>query len=321
VKQRIAVALGAWLAGGQLAVGGATQQQPVFRAATDVVTIDVSVSNRNRPIAGLTVDDFDLLDNGVPQTIEVLTLDTIPVDVTLLFEVSSFMQQTVGPTITGRLGKIADHLRPADRLRVITFATEVREVLSMQSLSDSPSDVSASEALTKRLRTGWSDHRGFDRSNDPRFRRSSLFDALLLALAKPAELGRRHLVIGFGGADAGSVLSDGAVLAAAAARADAVLHMRFGIIEQGGVRLLSLRGRYTLATIAEAASATGGGAVEERGNAVNAVESILDDFRRSYLLQYTATGVAPGGWHTVDVRTPRHPDADVRARIGYLGRR
>jgi hypothetical protein len=44
----------------------------------------------------------------------------------------------------------------------------------------------------------------------------------------------------------------------------------------------------------------------------------LANFRMSYLLRYSPTGVAPGGWHDVVVTVPSG-QYSVRARRGYSG--
>ena len=45
----------------------------------------------------------------------------------------------------------------------------------------------------------------------------------------------------------------------------------------------------------------------------------FDDFRTSYVVRYTATGVTRGGWHDITLRVKRPPNATVRARKGYFG--
>ena len=41
------------------------QNQPTFRAGTRLVEVDVVVRNKNRPVAGLTKDDFTLFDEAL----------------------------------------------------------------------------------------------------------------------------------------------------------------------------------------------------------------------------------------------------------------
>jgi hypothetical protein len=50
--------------------GGAPPQQPTFRAAVELVQVDVSVLDKDRrPVLGLTQSDFTALEDGKPQKI------------------------------------------------------------------------------------------------------------------------------------------------------------------------------------------------------------------------------------------------------------
>ena len=40
------------------------------------------------PVAGLTKDEFELLDNGVPQQIELMSVEAMPIDVSLALDTS-----------------------------------------------------------------------------------------------------------------------------------------------------------------------------------------------------------------------------------------
>jgi VWFA-related protein len=54
-------------------------QQPIFRAGTDLVRVDVTVTQRgDEPVADLQMDDFEVSEDDVPQTVE--TLKFIQVD-------------------------------------------------------------------------------------------------------------------------------------------------------------------------------------------------------------------------------------------------
>ncbi len=44
-----------------------SQAAPLFRASARRVFVDVFVSNKGRPVSGLTADDFQILDNGEPK--------------------------------------------------------------------------------------------------------------------------------------------------------------------------------------------------------------------------------------------------------------
>ncbi|MBM3806904.1 MAG: VWA domain-containing protein [Acidimicrobiia bacterium] len=73
----------AGLAGRLLAQSAADQApqapaQPIFRATTDLVRVDVTATSRNEPVGDLTIDDFEITDDEVPQRIE--TIQFIRVD-------------------------------------------------------------------------------------------------------------------------------------------------------------------------------------------------------------------------------------------------
>ena len=70
----IAVSVALWLA-----PIGASHQAP-FRARTDAVSLTVSVMRGKAPVTGLGAADFTLTDNGVPQTVEVVSLEQVPID-------------------------------------------------------------------------------------------------------------------------------------------------------------------------------------------------------------------------------------------------
>jgi hypothetical protein len=146
-----------------------------------------------------------------------------------------------------------------------------------------------------------------------------LFDALLFGLARPAEVDRRHLVIVFStGQDRGSIVADATLIDQIAARSDAVLHAALWNQRIAGTQVISLGSVYDRKAVQTAAEATGG-ALHDASDAVKAFKSIVDEFRQSYVLQYTATDVPLGGWHDVVVTMPGHPDYEIHARKGYMG--
>src|SRR5262245_26742931 len=73
----------AWLHGQE-----PTSPQAVFRTTADLVAVDVSVRTAGSPLAGLTTSDVVLTDNGVTQQVEVVDAQAMPIDVTLIADVS-----------------------------------------------------------------------------------------------------------------------------------------------------------------------------------------------------------------------------------------
>ena len=62
----------------------ASVQQPTFRSRTDVVSVNVSVRQGRQPVTNLTAGDFAIADNGIAQTVDVLALAHVPIDLTLV---------------------------------------------------------------------------------------------------------------------------------------------------------------------------------------------------------------------------------------------
>jgi secreted protein with Ig-like and vWFA domain len=104
-------------------------EQPEFRAAVEAVRLDVSVTRGTTPVAGLTAANFEVLDNGVPQAIDRVSQEDVPLNLMLVLDTSGSMAGV-------RLGKLIDaarnlvrSLRPEDRVGVLSFSQRV--VLSL----------------------------------------------------------------------------------------------------------------------------------------------------------------------------------------------
>jgi hypothetical protein len=74
---------------------------------------------------------------------------------------------------------------------------------------------------------------------------------------------------------------------------------------------------------------TGGRLIRTPEQAVaSAVTSAIEEFRKSYVLRYTLTGVPIAGWHAIEVKVRRADEPPmyvmsgfrVRTRLGYYGR-
>src|SRR5262245_59019058 len=146
-----------------------SQQRPVFRSRSDLVSIDVSVRRGNVPVTGLSAGDFKVLDNGVLQKVESVSYEAVPIDVTLFLDTS--------PSLSGLLdelkrdiAKVAGMLRPDDRLRLLTFDYQVNDVFGWQA---SGGDLKLEAARMGRI--------------------SSVYDAIFLSLMRRPDIDRRHL--------------------------------------------------------------------------------------------------------------------------------
>ena len=87
MTRRLAVALIAAalpLSGPSLA-----SQKQAFSSGALGVRVDVLVTDGSKPVAGLTASDFELRDNGVVQTIDVLDASDVPVNAVLALDTSA----------------------------------------------------------------------------------------------------------------------------------------------------------------------------------------------------------------------------------------
>jgi VWFA-related protein len=268
-----------------LAPPAASPQVPRFEARVEVVKLSVLVRGPAGPIRGLGAADFEVRDNGVAQEIESVLVEEVPLTVVLAFDVSGSVE---GEKLRGlkRAGHaLVDGLRSGDRAALVTFA----DTLSLRPPLDT--DLAA---LRNRL-----DALAAEGG-------TSLVDGTFAALALGDALPGRVLAVVFtDGLETASWLPQGYAVDAAK-RTEVVLY---------GVRV----GREGPAFVEQVASTTGGRLLQvgSPDRLRQAFVEILDEFRTRYVLRYTPRGVAPPGWHRLDVRVKAR-SAKVVVRKGYL---
>ncbi len=108
-----------------LGVVGAAQQQPVFRAGSDVVRVFTTVTDRDgRLVTNLTRDDFEVRDEGKPQSITVFDNAPQPIRLILMLDVSGSMEGNL-PLLRDASDQLLARLRPDDLARVGSFGREI----------------------------------------------------------------------------------------------------------------------------------------------------------------------------------------------------
>ena len=295
MRTALTIAIVAW------GLTAAAQPPAVFKVNQVVVSVNVSVKDRNRPVTGLTSRDFALWDNGVPQGIQSISVEDVPVDVTLFLDTSG-STVTAHQAMARAVERVRGMLRASDRFRVLTIGLTVDTAVPWRS-PQGPLELDLLEVHGISL----------------------IFDAVFAALAHTPEPGRRHLIIALtDGEDGCSVVSEEAV-GAAAERSDALLHwveMR-GLSGDHDTHLGATcpeRLRRWTTRLQKATEVSGGewhrGWVSGRGDPVRAFERVFSEFRQSYVLTYSPDGVPRGGWHTLRVEVPGRR-LTVRARGGY----
>jgi VWFA-related protein len=273
----------------------AQDQRSVFRSESEAVSVPVSVRTVQKAVAGLKASDFELKDNGVVQSIESFSVETLPIDVTLLLDLSRSVEGPRLDRLTYSVGETALLLHADDRFRVIGMQHVLREVFPFQPGGSKP-NVESLKA----------------------YGGTSLYDGLAAAMMRAAEPDRRQLIVAYtDGQDTISILSIDTVREVAGF-ADAVVQIVVPTMR--GPRSTGIETVPGAALLSDLAARTGGQLflMDVAAPIGDEFKNAIDDFRTSYVLRYIPKGVTHTGWHDLNVRVTTGT-YDVRARKGYSG--
>lgn len=281
--------------------GASAAQAPVFRASVEMVRVDVSVTRGGAPVDGLLSDHFQVLDNGVAQTIERVSREEVPLRLLLALDTS-------GSVAGERLGALVDAaqtlvraLRPDDQVGLLTFDQAVR--LAMAPTRAHAEVIGALDRLEASGATAW---------------RDALFAGL--QLLSDAGDARPVVLLFTDGNDTTSWISPTAIVEVVR-RSGVVLHAvglatprraiddrRRGLDDPGPSRSLF-----------QAVDAGGGHVWSAESTAAlrRLFTGALDELRARYLIVYARQGTTAPGWHEVSVQL-KGVRGDVRARPGYF---
>jgi len=264
----------------------AGRDQAVFRSQTDSVLLDVLATDRSGVIQNLGAADIEVRDNGVLQTLTLVSGDVAPLSVSLLLDTSGSLSPRELENLRRGASAVAMSLRPGDELRLATFSQHV--------VLHGLVDTSTVARIFSRL--------------EP-LGETALHDALTVGFRlSERQDSKRPVVIAFSdGEDTASWMTRKNVDDAA---------------KQSWAAFFAATPRGAAAPIfADLASLTGGTTLVLNAGFENLPESflqILERVRQRYLLAFTPTSNAVG-WHELDVRVKK-PNARVVARRGYLRR-
>ena len=276
---------------------------PTFRAGADAVSVDASVRREKRPVAGLKISDFQLLDNGVPQQISDVSYERLPIDVTVLLDVSASVTGSVLDQLRQSVRQLKADLGASDRLKLVAFNMQVRR------LADFEAPASATDAAFSTLSGRGS---------------SAIFDSVAVQLAAPTPSGRRHLIVLFTDGQDSSSITDPEMLFDVARRTTSTVDivLASAVAERSASPFARSPGRppITIGRMYDQLARETGGAVVTTApgeNLASTFRRTLADFRSSYVLYFTPQGVDRSGSHTIDVRV-KQEGTEVRARRGYI---
>jgi Ca-activated chloride channel family protein len=256
------------------------------------VLVDAAVQDRNgRFLKTLPPSAFTLLEDGVPQKLDLAQQETIGSTFALLIDSSASMSRRLD-FVQRTAGLLAEYMSPLDRTIVAPFARNVRSITGPT--DDRPT---VAEAIRTIQSSGG----------------TAILDSVIeLARGFPESPGRRTVILITDGYDENSASSvDEAIAALKKAQ---VTVYAVGI---GGVAGVSLKGERMLRRLA---ADTGGRvflpSTESQLELVHT--ALVEEVRNRYLLSYTPTNQDQNGkWRRISVHVP-DPTYRVAAREGYF---
>jgi Ca-activated chloride channel homolog len=115
----------AWTLAAALVAPLAAQQQPI-RVSTLSVPVYVTVTDSDkRLVPDLTIDDFEILDNGKPQTINIFDNKPVPITTTVMIDTSGSMTAILGFVKDGA-EQFLIRLLPGDKAQVGEFSDKIK---------------------------------------------------------------------------------------------------------------------------------------------------------------------------------------------------
>ncbi len=293
---------------------------PTFRAEVNVVNLFFNVKDkRGALIPSLTKDEFEVFEDGKPQTIKYFSAETNqPLTLGILIDTSASQQRVLPMEQEVGAGFLRDVLTPKDLAFVINFDINVE---LQQDFTSSPRDLR--EALYRvRINSGSPGSTGIPgvgggpipQHGTPKG--TLLYDAIFLAADEKlkSEVGRKAMIILTDGEDQGSMMNLRRA-AEAAQKADAIVYVLL-IADRGFYSGMAYSGDSDMRKI----TAETGGRVIEVGNKYEKVKKAFDEIaaelRSQYSIGYTPTNTArDGSFRKIELRSKQ--GYRVQTRKGY----
>jgi len=285
------------------AAAHASSRTPVFRSDVELVNVAVTITDRlSRYVTGLAENEFQILEDGIPQDLTLFTHERLPLSLAVLLDTSQSMTVRL-PDAQEAATRFVRTLAAGDEAQVIQFNERARIV------QDFTSDQSALETAIRSTRANGS---------------TGLYNAIYIALKdlntrkRMDELRRMAIVVLSDGQDTTSLISDDQVLALARKSGIAVYGISLRPALPRPLTLAEDNGlpRYFFVTLGRE---TGGQAHFLNGVAQlgGIYDQVAEELRSQYNLGYVSSnGTRDGRWRQIQVRLRSQPYL-VRHRMGY----
>ena len=278
----------------------AAQQQPAFRSRVDLVHFNVIVTGKDgAPVVGLTAEDFEIMEEGKPQTIKQFAggdpENAPPLHLGFMIDLSGSMSEDIRDVRTAAI-KFLDAVKRVEDITVVDFDTEIR-IASFA--SDDPRLVE------------------YIRARKPEGAWTALYDTVGVYVNKAAEQnGDKILVMYTDGGDTRSAITQAELIDLL--RSSDVTVYAIGYLEHQG------SARHNQQQVLNRLAAVTGGQAFFPGRLKDVdqmYEKILREIGSRYSLGYVSTDPRlDGKWRNVRIRVTRPgvKDLKIRTRDGYF---
>jgi VWFA-related protein len=259
------------------------------KVRTEAVLVPVIVTRDGQFVRGLQKQDFEVLEDGVPQPIAAMVSENAPLDLVVAIDISGSMEAVL-PEVKAAVRQLLAKLRPGDAATLVGFNDTPFVVAERE--KDSRTREEAVELLTS-----WGG--------------TALYDATVRTLDLVSrEWGRKGVVIFSDGDDRNSLTRRETAMARVQASDSMLYTVGFG----AGATVPQLR-----KSLENYARSTGGRPffpvrVQELDDIF---DDIVKELANQYVLSYSSTNPRHDGkWRDIKVQV-RQRNYDVRARRGY----
>ena len=276
-------------------------QQPAFRAGVDVVSLNVTVTDRSaRFVTDLSQESFRVYEDGVLQDITYFARQQLPIALALLVDTSASMDEEMATAQEAAIG-FAQRLNPDDLAEIVDFDSRV------DILQTFTNDIEQLERAIRQTSAGGS---------------TSLYNALYISLKEIGkaplrleDVRREAIVVLSDGEDTSSLVTFEEVLDLAKRSETAIYTIGLKVDESGsGFREADF-------VLRQLAQETGGRAFfpDDANDLAGIYEQISDELSNQYSLGYiSANPLRNGRWRRIVVRVDRD-DVFARTKQGYFG--
>lgn len=302
-------------------------QQQIARPSADVVRINVMVSDGSRPVTGLRLDDFDVLDHGVPQRLDAAgpaghVAVAVAIDTSLSSRDQSMAslngpEPEIFPSILRACDRLLGALDPGDRAALVAVADRIIPLAPPTEVRGAwQQGLARLQSLPPRAGALFTDGRGtitIEHEADGLMPQSILWDGVFAAASLVArDPGLPLVVVVSDGIDVGSWLTRSRV-----SRTLANLGVAVDLVQT------TRRRWHTGNAVPEDLPKETGGLRYKTDDSklTEKFKARLADLRQAYVLSYEPRGVGTNDrWHDIVVKV-KGRNVSVKARPGYYANR